>query len=114
MTDLEMTKLCAQAMDFPETRHPLNIPITPPAIYIEGGFFYSPLRDDAQAMALLRKFPMDVFADRGTPFWRVRIAADHNKGYAMADDINRAIVECVAMLQVDRTAQETAAMGKAE
>lgn len=110
MTDLEMTRLCAEAMDWNvNDKHPAHglWCFDPHATPLKHSFWFKPLDNDAQAMALLKKFPMDVFADRGNPFWRVRLAADHNKGFGMADDLNRAIVECVAMLQVDRTAQKT-------
>ena len=68
MTDLEMTMICAEAMGRRVTRHPLNIDIKPPAIWTqnhhvdsaEGGGFYDPLHDDAQAMALVKRFSLAI------------------------------------------------------
>lgn len=100
MTDFEKMQKCAVAMGL------LNVIQSTDGmgnqkLHIATGPFmreYDPLHNDEQAMALLKKFPMDVFADRGNPFWRVRLAADHNVGNGMSDNLNRAIVECVANL----------------
>ena len=110
MTDLEMTKLCAEAMgleyvfDGPEmlvrigkardayTKKPLfNV-------------LYDPLRDDAQAMALVKKFGLTVDPQEDKPpfTWRVVVSNDgdwNNQIFAQGSDLNRAIVECVAKMQ---------------
>ena len=99
MTDLEITKLCAEAMGITiceETRGPLT-----------GKWFrcddydfydeYKPLHDDAQAMALVKKFRLTVATERGSSRWMVG-PPPHQ--YESADnDLNRAICECVAKMQ---------------
>ena len=105
MTDLDMTKLCAEAMglkfivshdrysnsNFVELnsgRDPGN----------EGA--YDPLHDDAQAMALVKKchLHIDTFSD-GT--WLVD-GGWHGKIERIDPDLNRAIVECVAKMQAGK------------
>ena len=109
MTDLEITKLCAEAMglDF----HVADIdggeiwvrcpPMKPPAMY---SYRYNPLCNDAQAMELVRKFQLDISAplndgDR----WDVSRGDDTRwSGYAAMSsnqDLNRAICECVAKME---------------
>lgn len=95
MTDLEMTRLCAEAMGLTieqqgyETR----------AIKVREHWpAYDPLRDDAQAMALVKKFGLSV--ERSSPAdktfaWSVEL----NDESAHSDDLNRAIVECVAKMR---------------
>lgn len=101
MSDLEMVRLCAEAMgsstwtDIDGNLYSLNdskyeIP-------------YDPLRDDAQAMALVRRLKpaslhYNVFAGK----WSVRTLADNETGVrfeAFSADLNRAIVECCARMQ---------------
>jgi hypothetical protein len=125
MTDLEMTKLCAEAMRlhllpaYPEghiLRTPRNVcPDTglmvsrdgDRAYYFTQDGAYDPLHDDAQVMALVKKFglrvndPLDnghfeviAYQFRGTD--KVMKAATANR------DLNRAIVECVAKMQAAR------------
>ena len=102
MTDPEITRLCAEAMGFlivGET--------TPPsggvwAMQEGGGKQYHPLHDDAQAMALVKKFELSLWRatwKKDKP-WRAEklnergIAhyAESTEGY------NRAICECVAKI----------------
>jgi len=83
MTDFEITRLCAEAM-FTE--------YCPPPMY-------DPLHDDAQAMALVKKF--DISISRGgqateSPWWRATI---HLRRGCSDKDLNRAICECVAKMQ---------------
>lgn len=97
MTDLEMTKICADAM---------GVEVVP-STSVDGGWatvlnqncgdFYDPLHDDAQAMALLKKFRLWVHCEEhhsnGTKPWCVQDA--DTEEYFVNDDLNRAIVECV-------------------
>lgn len=110
MTDIEIVKACALAMGLSESWHPIA-PVKGPAIWISPGRFYDPLHDDAQAMALVRRFepwitpkwlsdqgwlvtirPSRKFSDQGIPW------ADAQKFAAVSKDLNRAICECVAKL----------------
>lgn len=65
---------------------------------------YDPLHDDAQAMALVKKFHLqcDFDGDWKVEYW----AQDPEEGYSEAEstDLNRAIVECCARAQAARGA----------
>ena len=104
MTDLEMVKLCAEAMGFPHWMQ--NVPFTDKPIFCAAPYDlpgrihpYNPLHDDAQAMALVKRF--DLFVDRMASKengWMVK--CDIGTGNAViCADLNRAIVECVAQMQ---------------
>lgn len=120
MTDLEITKLCAEAMDMrvgeflPEYRGgPLRLRTYPAnATYT---VVYNPLHDDAQAMALVKRLHLSIFiwdtlptaaGDMPAGWWRV----DSQGGYITCrhGDLNRAICECVAKMQKAKpTPQDT-------
>lgn len=103
MTDLEMTKLCAEAMGW-HTRGPASkvvaYKVSDCAIVAGndrgGESVYDPLRDDAQAMALVKKLDLSI-QKTNTGYWQV--CGWHSGGYIFSDDLNRAIVECAAALQ---------------
>jgi hypothetical protein len=104
MTDLEMTKLCAKAMGY------RNIECSPIArLDIDPGKVsvsktgtspseqYDPLNDDAQAMALLKRFNLDISRCDDGDFmvsWGEKLGS-----YTRSDNLNRAIVEAVAKMQ---------------
>mgnify|MGYP001576197143 CR=1 FL=1 len=100
MTDLEMTRLCAEAM-YPQVE--VDMAIKEGCVYAgpEGAFLglsryeYDPLHDDAQAMALVKKFRLWIDNDNASDF--------HTVGFkdfgTYQEDLNRAIVECVAKMQ---------------
>ena len=112
MNDLEMTKLCAEAMGIkfcPECLK--NDPSSLQTTHSEGrpDQQYDPLHDDAQAMALVKKFQMLVRWDGGVHGWTAGIWYSGSKGQALwndwtAQDLNRAICECVAKMQAARGA----------
>lgn len=77
MTDLEITTLCAQAMGVPLMGS--NVPL------------WNPLHDDAQAMALVKKFPhlclpplTDMVCDCVSRGLRTGIRYDLNRGICRA------------------------------
>ena len=103
MTDLEITRLCAEAMGLeviprnisPDGKGGLQIHQT------EHGpiKWYRPLHDDAQCMALVKKFGLAILNDDDDSWW-VGLALDSpDTEYAEASDLNRAICECVAKMQ---------------
>lgn len=102
MTDLEITKLCAEAMGL-HIHHSFDDSVLVQEFVCEdeqASNMYFPLRNDAQAMALVKKFPYLVLDElyraihpSGGPV-RTRIANGE------APDLNRAICECVAKMQV--------------
>jgi hypothetical protein len=126
MTDLEMTRLCAEAMGI-EVGRMLQADLW--VSYDEdapAGFsFYAPLRDDAQAMALVKRFGLTVRADvdicgiEDGGDWIVyccdpRRWQNADKGVYLPQtarigsfDLNRAIVECVAKMQRSSGGQGT-------
>lgn len=88
MTDLEITKRCAEKM---------GIAVVPAheSVRLEGGWMianghevYEPLFDDAQAMALLKRYPLECAEE-------IYQHTIDNRG---CSDLNRAICECVANL----------------
>lgn len=104
MTDLEITRLCAEAMGYPEAVHydPHTPPPVAPAIlvgYRHGYEVYEPLADDAQAMALVKKFDLNIQPDHEG--W---CASDYtgDKFEARNSDLNRAICECVAKMRMKK------------
>ena len=116
MTDLEITRLCAEAMGlnnvksarkeiFGNVMQFVDEPIDKSdcVIYIhQDGYpiIYNPLHDDAQAMALVKKFRLHTgfqsFENRWGCLAQNGITATYNS------DLNRAICECVANMQKDK------------
>ena len=110
MTDLEITKLCAEAMrlrlcngyDSPKSLYTHQDPRSIDGREIE----YNPLHDDAQAMALVKKFELRIdrnFEDGGEGLvWTVTHHLCMKYGGISSFDnrnLNRAICECVAKMQ---------------
>ena len=91
MTDLEITKLCAEAMGIAWDKGCPNIMC---AECDEYAIPYDPLHDDAQAMALMKKFP-GACLDEFDLYVIMR-------GMDAPMDLNRAICECVAKMQKDK------------
>lgn len=99
MHDLEITKRCALAIranGIVECRHPLNIDIKPPAIWVKDddhpdGYFYSPLTEDDQAFDLIRNYPHEC----------MRVIDDyaHGNKQELERDLNYSICLCVAQLK---------------
>ena len=89
MTDLEMTKLCWKAITGLEND-------------LDPAYVYDPLHDDAQAMALVKKFELSVLR---APLSGWVVTGGFAPGIVTMSntDINRAIVECVAQMQLNRT-----------
>jgi len=101
MTDLEMTKLCAEAMGMSHDDTviaeikggPLTLRAVPEGK--RSTIVYDPLHDDAQAMALVKKLDLQITGSAvrrvGQNLWK--------QPYSMHADLNRAICECVAKMQ---------------
>jgi hypothetical protein len=103
MTDLEATQLCAKAIGGRYDTHPDGIgrfiPSTAhPAQNIFAFDRYDPLHDDAQAMALVKRFRLEIDAtgEFGEDYWSVRLPDGRGMG---SKDLNRAIVMCVATIR---------------
>ena len=93
MTDLEMTKLCAEAMGLSTTEQY-------GMVFDESGrALYDPLHDDAQAMALVKDLRLNVgpIAVDHEPMWAVSFLVRNGPtDWTEHANLNRAIVECVA------------------
>lgn len=109
MTDLEMTKLCAEAMGikivcmdergFTTARETKIVEV---ALADNPMVQWHPLHDDAQAMALVKKFkPLIEGTEKG---WWVACTAPWDTAPQCVEnaDLNRAIVECVAKMQKEK------------
>lgn len=100
LTDLEMTKLCADAVGVPVflwtmRNHEHNGYTTPD----RNGKTYNPLEDDAQAMALVKKLHLTLTPeDTGDGVW-LWFAEWPDESGGCDGNMNRAIVECVAYKQ---------------
>ena len=101
MTDLEITKLCAEAMDVlveEEYWAGIGAKVLVTSEWDENyqcRCRYDPLHNDDQAMALVKKFTLQVWM----PVNGVWEAIWPHHAKARSESINRAIVECVAKMQ---------------
>ena len=118
MTDFEITRLCAEAMDYQlgEMIAPVRGAPKQQMVFMNGRAYhepYDPLHDDAQAMALVKKFhlllfrPFDKWQAVPAKWWNKAPQFIHDGDYnplAQNDDLNRAICECVAKMQAAKAA----------
>ena len=111
MTDLEITRLCAQAMGYAVLREyddgalAVDVHLGP----INGvGDEFDPLHDYAQSIALLKTLHLQIGKTLRTsehPFG-LRFASQTSKADSTSSDLLRAICECVAMMQLAKGAPE--------
>lgn len=102
MTDIEVTRLCAEAMDYKIVKTNWYSPASGEALWIdEIQQTYRPLSDDTQAMALVKKFKLDItHAWKGDDVvYKVRGTIAGWEVEPHPGDLNRAICECVAKMQ---------------
>lgn len=122
MTDMEMIKLCGEAMGIrlqliaPETGFPSGNYYCIPTLSEAPNPTYDPLRDDGQALDLIKKFRLAVVNNdtRGNGFTGWTIYRDFqivmfrdgkwtdDPCRSHSEDLNRAIVEYVANMQAMR------------
>ncbi len=92
MTDLEITRLCAEAMGLMgESGYAL--------IGRMDNHPYDPLHDDAQAMGLVKKFGLRIEHSSPSAIWTVQAEGPLTLPRFNAEDLNRAVCECVARMQ---------------
>ena len=113
MTDLEMTKLCAEAMGYSgisigadRTIDGKPFPGDPLKVFTSQTHEFDPLHDDAQAMALVKKLNLSVNRHNEGRYlnWHVGDFGYHRGVHTEhPTDLNRAIVECVAKMQDARS-----------
>ena len=99
MTDLEITRLCAQAMGYMYDHEREGGPSNPASVFITGrpsgsGYTYYPLDNDGQALALVKKHNLQLLRVGGG--W-VCLPEGKREGVGR-HDLNRAICECVAVM----------------
>ena len=100
LTDKEITEACARAMGISVVAVNARGERQPP--YVEHWFsgnpmrVYDPLRDDAQAMALIHKFKLGL--SYGAEGWIVDGPASHH----LEQDLNRGICKAVARMQIEK------------
>ena len=97
MTDLEITRLAAEAMGHTDDVYPDGLDLM-----FRNGTQYAPLHDDAQAMALVKRFRLEL------TYGLHDIWICSNRGtidYVSGNDcnLNRAIVKCVAKMQDEQS-----------
>ena len=94
MTDLEITKRCAAALGY--LTDPTCVVTEQDILVLRDGKWaemFNPLHDDAQAMALMKKFPDQVLDELSCFLDR------HPRGVNPAQQFNRVICECVARME---------------
>lgn len=102
MTDLEITRLCAEAMGGTVTHELPRGHKGPGWIRLDGKIF-SPLTDDAQAMAMVKRFNLRLDKDRSlVEKWAVYSRRDYSDA-VFNIDLNRAICWCIANMQKAKT-----------
>lgn len=97
MSDIELVKACAEAMGIALYVASQNAPQH--TLRTCNHENYWPLTNDAQAMALVKKFRIEI---AWNPVgWAVNTYSelDMPESYASDDDLNRSICECVAKLK---------------
>ena len=101
MNELEITRLCAAAMG--------GWIVIDDTVHLAGDFDagrnrikYDPLRNDAQAMALVKKFQLRIGL-AGARLSNLWFAERSSETYTTSNDLNRAICECVAKMQAAKS-----------
>ena len=104
MTDPDKIRLCAEALGLgaalrrttdPAAKHPESAF----RAYLgkKAPFWYDPLHDDAQCMALVKKFGLELKKVMET--WHVW---NGDEGAVLSKDLNAAVVDCVAKMQAEK------------
>jgi hypothetical protein len=112
MTEYQMTVLCAQAMGYVAKPPSCSADIVlfvewqPHPMLPKDTMRYDPLDDDAQAMELVKRFHLHFHppVPHGAKTWWVHTNEYHEgreapKHGGTNENLNRAIVECVAKMQ---------------
>lgn len=102
MSDLEITKLCAEAMSYSTLYSNWNVDN---GLYLRDVScheeFWNPLHNDAQAMALVKKFRIGIAGNiEGVSIRWFTGIVDEASGESI--NLNRAICECVAKMQKEK------------
>jgi hypothetical protein len=121
MTDLEITKLCAEAMGYVLEPYPKGFRVREPEVdgipghvlysiseYATATQHYDPLHDDAQAMALVKKLEICCWKQTPKVVWQAwsDTGLVNRQRSTEHKDLNLAICECVAKMQRDSAHEE--------
>jgi hypothetical protein len=103
VTDLEMTQLCAEAMGNTISTDRISRAVAGPlGVWTNEHGHYDPLHSDAQCFALVKQFKLCItfiVPARPGQQWMASFCNDELRtAYGGSDDLNRAIVECVAKM----------------
>src|ERR1035437_1010195 len=101
MTDLEILKLCAEAMGI---HYEVSIDRSGENQFVEivdecnpgNGGAYDPLNDDAQAMVLVKMLNMNIHAYPETDEWGAFLSG---QSFSTHKSLNRAICDCIVKLR---------------
>lgn len=102
LTDLEVTKLCAEAMGLVGYVPCATGPFASKSMLTardgeQSVLYYDPLNHDAQAMALVKQFNLCILRPDSNGWWEVHLADDD---FSFSNkNLNDAICECVAQMQ---------------
>ena len=106
MTDAEITKRCAKAMGIKLCADCLKTGRIVPEHQFIAGHDYEPLKNDAQAMELVKRFHLSIQPPQYVkpPRWHVwndkeGSGKGKHTGIANVMELNRAICECVAKMK---------------
>ena len=99
MTDLEITKLCAEAMGIDFSKGYASITCKECEEY---GVPYNPLHDDAQAMALVKKLAMTLYRSHEGE-WTAKVP--YRSDMSRNSNLNRAVCQCAARIQKSKRKQ---------
>ena len=105
MTDLEITRLCAEAMGYHQRKitdggkRVWIIPHHPDPQCAPSAIIYDPLHDDAQAMALVKKFGLQILPPEPASAGRWVVSYGELGKCGDNTNLNRAICECVVKMQ---------------
>lgn len=99
MSDIELVKACALAMGYHVRVEPSPFSaedVLRVKVDGEWTYLYRPLTDDAQAMALVKRFGINLMTWTGGDGWIAQIFARATGENA---DLNRAICLCIANMK---------------
>lgn len=105
--DLELTTLCALAMGWDvktskDTRGVDHVLRRMPQDHMQDCWcVFDPLNDDAQAMTLVKKFPIVIAESGDSKVW-VGLFNTKIGTFCDREQLNRAVVECVANIQKEK------------
>ncbi len=104
MTDLEITRLCAEAMGRHLYWDGETAMLSPVIDGKERNERYNPLHDDAQAMALVKRFNVKLTKTPKYETWRTVAYSEDNYFLSATtnQDLNRAICETIAKMQQEK------------